>query len=114
MACIELTADAPIVHVQGLDRLWALKSRLEIPLAHVRHAATGGPESLGGVRGPGTRIPGVISAGTFHADGRKVFWDVRDPAKAIVIDLAGDDFDQLVVEVDDSQATAASIQAALR
>ncbi|GAA2848005.1 hypothetical protein GCM10010517_05170 [Streptosporangium fragile] len=114
MAHIELTADTLTVHVEGLNRLLALKSRLEVPLAHVRHAEVGGPSSPGGLRAPGTRIPGVISAGTFHVDYRKVFWDVRDPAKAVVIDLSGADFDQLVVEVDDPQAVAASIRAALR
>ena len=35
MTEIELTRDALIVHVRGMDRLWALKSRLEIPLSHV-------------------------------------------------------------------------------
>ena len=35
MAEVELTDNALIVHVRGMERLWALKSRLEIPLAHV-------------------------------------------------------------------------------
>ena len=33
MTEVELTQDALIVHVRGMDRLWALKSRLEIPLS---------------------------------------------------------------------------------
>jgi len=32
---VELTREALVVNVQGMDQLWALKSRLEIPLAHV-------------------------------------------------------------------------------
>jgi hypothetical protein len=35
MTEIELTRDALIVHVRGMDQLWALKSRLEIPISHV-------------------------------------------------------------------------------
>jgi hypothetical protein len=31
VAEVELTQDVLIVHVQGTDQLWALKSRLEIP-----------------------------------------------------------------------------------
>jgi hypothetical protein len=33
VAEVELTENTLIVHVRGMDRLWALKSRLEIPLA---------------------------------------------------------------------------------
>ena len=44
VAEVELTENALIVHVRGMDRLWALKSRLEIPLeislAHVAGAET--------------------------------------------------------------------------
>ena len=35
MAEVELAEDALIVHVRGMDQLWALRSRLEIPLSHV-------------------------------------------------------------------------------
>ncbi len=35
MAEVELAKDALIVHVRGMDRLFALTSRLEIPLSHV-------------------------------------------------------------------------------
>ena len=38
MAEVEFARDALIVHVRGMDRLWALRSRLEIPLAHVLNA----------------------------------------------------------------------------
>jgi hypothetical protein len=31
VAEVELTRYALVVHVRGMDRLWALKSRLEIP-----------------------------------------------------------------------------------
>jgi len=29
-------------------------------------------------------VPGVITAGTFYQDGKRVFWDVHHPEKAIV------------------------------
>ena len=101
-----------VVTVEGLNKLWALKSSLTIPLSNVRGATADpgivkGPK---GLRAPGTHVPGVIVAGTFHtADGR-VFWDVRDPAKALVIELSGGDWARLVVEVDDPRATADLIE----
>jgi hypothetical protein len=36
MARVEVAGDQLTVQIKGMDRLWAFKSRLEIPLAHVR------------------------------------------------------------------------------
>ncbi len=116
MTEIELTRDALIVHVRGMDRLWALKSRLEIPLSHVVGAEVNpeiAREWRKGIRAPGTHVPGVITAGTFHQDGERVFWDVHDPEKTVVIQLRDERYARLVIEVDDPHATAAAIQEAL-
>jgi hypothetical protein len=116
VAEVELTEKALIVHVRGMDRLWALKSRLEIPLAHVVSAESD-PEVAQGwsksIRAPGTHVPGVITAGTFYQEGERVFWDVHDPEKTIVIRLKDETYARLVIEVDDPPATAAAIQAVL-
>ena len=116
MAEIEITPQALVVHITGADRLWALKSRLEIPLAHVVGAASAQDEAqswLKGIRLPGTHIPGVLSAGIFHRHGDRVFWDVHHPLNAIAIELKDDHFARLVVEVDDPAATLAAIDLAL-
>jgi hypothetical protein len=116
MTEIELTRDALIVHVRGMDRLWALKSRLEIPLSHVVGAEVN-PEVARqwrkGIRTPGTHVPGVITAGTFHQEGERVFWDVHDPEKTVVIQLRDERYARLVIEVDDPNAIAAAIRKTL-
>ena len=113
MAEVELTENALIVHVRGMDRLWALKSRLEIPLTHVVGAEVY-PEVAQGwsksIRAPGTHVPGVITAGTFYQEGERVFWDVHDPGKTVVIRLRDERYARLVIEVEDPRATAAAIQ----
>jgi hypothetical protein len=38
MAEVEIAQDALIVHARGIDQLFALRSRLEIPLSHVAGA----------------------------------------------------------------------------
>jgi hypothetical protein len=113
---VELTRDALVVHVQGMDRLWALKSRLEIPLAHVVGAEVNPGVAQGwsrSIRAPGTHVPGVIAAGTFYQEGERVFWDVHDPESTVVIHLENDVYARLVIEVDDPPSTAAAIQRAL-
>jgi hypothetical protein len=88
--------------VQGWDQLWSLKSRLEIPLPHIRGCRADPDIAHGwwhGIRAPGTSIPGVITAGTFYQHGKRIFWDVHDPARTIVIELSDERYDELIVEV---------------
>ena len=78
------------LHVKGADKLWAFKSSLQIPLAHVAGVRADAQAARGwwhGIRLPGTNLPGVITAGTFYQDGKRVFWDVHNPDKTIIIDL---------------------------
>ena len=116
MTEIELTRDALVVHVQGMDQLWALKSRLEISLSHVVGAEIDpqvAREWHEGIRATGTHVPGVITAGTFYQDGEWVFWDVHDPERTVVIHLKDERYARLVIEVDDPPATAAAVRGAL-
>ena len=102
-----------IIDVQGWDKLWALKSRLEIPLEHISGVRSAADERARGIRLPGTYVPGLITAGTFYQIGRKVFWDVHDPAKAIAIDLHDERFSTLIVEVADPQGSIRDIERAI-
>jgi hypothetical protein len=58
-------------------------------------------------------MPGVITAGTFYQEGERVFWDVHDPEKTVVIRLKDERYAQLVIEVEDPPATIAAIHEAL-
>jgi len=101
------------LHVRGADKLWAFKSSLEIPLVHIAGVRADPEVARGwyhGIRIPGTNLPGVITAGTFYQDGKRVFWDVHHPEKTIVIDLHDERYNQLVVEVDDPEAAVKLLQ----
>ncbi|WP_031077928.1 hypothetical protein [Streptomyces sp. NRRL S-118] len=115
MAKVTVENRSLVVEVEGLDRLWALRSRLDIPLANVRGAThdPGIAREPKGIRTGGTHVPGVITAGSFRHDGERVFWDVRNPAGAVVIELADERYARLVVEVDDPRAVVASVERAL-
>ena len=105
-----------MLHVRGADKLWAFKSSLEIRLVHIA-GVRADPEAASGwyhgIRMPGTNVPGVITAGTFYQDGKRVFWDVHNPEKTIVIDLHDERYNELVVEVNDPDAAVKLIQNAL-
>ena len=92
MTHVELTDGLLKVEMLGWDKLlWAMKSRLEIPADHVAGATTlaqGDFDSgFKGIRAPGTHLPGVIVAGTFHRGGEHVFYDVHNFKNAVVIEL---------------------------
>jgi hypothetical protein len=104
------------LHVRGADKLWAFKSSLEISLAHITGVRADPEVARGwwhGIRMPGTNLPGVITAGTFYQQGKRVFWDVHNPEKTIVIDLHDERYNQLIIEVPDPQAAVKLIQDAL-
>lgn len=103
------------LHVKGADQLWALKSSLEIPLQHIAGVRADPSVAQGwwhGVRLPGTNIPGVITAGTFYQHGQRVFWDVHNPENTIVIELRDERYNELIVEVAETQAAVDRIRGA--
>ncbi len=112
MVAIELTASSAVFHVEGMDKLWALRSRLEIPLSHIR-GVRADPEIARkwwhGFRVAGAHMPGVISAGTFYQDGQFVFWDVQNADNTIVIDLDHEVYAHLIIEVASPEAAIALV-----
>ena len=105
-----------MLQVRGADRLWTFKSSLEVPLPHIAGVRRDPDAARGwyhGLKMPGTNVPGVITAGTFYHDGKRVFWDVHRPENTIVIDLHDERYNQLVVEVADPQAAVKLIHTAL-
>jgi hypothetical protein len=115
MAEVELAQDALIVHVEGMDRLFALRSRLEVPLSHVYGAEADPQEARRrwhGIMERGIWVPGAITAGTYYQEGELVFWDVHDPEKTVVIQLKDERYRRLVIEVEDPEATVAQVNEA--
>jgi hypothetical protein len=115
MTEVELARNALLVQVRGMDQLWALKSRLEIPQSNAVGAEVDPEVAVGwkDLRVPGIHVPRVITAGSFYQESERVFWDVHDPEKAVVIQLKEERYARLVIEVDDPYATAATIQKTL-
>jgi hypothetical protein len=116
MAEVEITPTSLIVHIRGADRFFAFKSQLEVPLEHIAAVESSAPEAhqvWHGLRVVGTNLPGVITAGRFVNHGEWAFWDVHDPEKAIAIRLHDEHYAKLVIGVDDPEATASAITAAI-
>ena len=107
MVEISITSGRVHFEVKGWDKLWALASRLEIPLEHIQGARVDPEPARGwwhGFRLPGTNIPGLLTAGSFYQHGGFVFYDVHDPDKTIVLELDHEYYKRLVIEVADPAA----------
>jgi hypothetical protein len=115
---VSVTIDDGVLGVEmhGADKLWSLRSHIDIPLRNVRSIRRD-PDRVrewwSGLRAPGTWIPGVVKAGTFHKDGESVFFDVHDPANTVIIELRDERYSELVLEVDDPDRVVAAVRAAL-
>jgi hypothetical protein len=116
MVSVSITGDRVVFDVHGLDRLWALRSRLELPLAHIL-SVEANAEQVGrwwhGFKVMGTDVPGLLAAGSFYYQGELVFWDVHDPANAIILSLDHERYKKLIVEVDDPAGTIERLRSAL-
>lgn len=116
MVEITIEGEKAVFEVQGWDKLWSLRSRLEIPLSHVRGAHADPHPAMGwfdGIKLMGTGLPNIFRAGTFYQEGGLIFWDVHHPEKTIVVDLEHERFQKLVVEVDEPEQAVARLNNAL-
>ena len=99
--------------VRGLHKILAFKSSLTVPRAHiagVRHDPAAA-QHIEGLRAGGTHVPGGVTAGTFYLDHQPThqptFFDVANPAHPVVVTLHDEEYQQLIIEVEDPAAVVA-------
>jgi len=99
-----------------MDKIWAIKSSLAIPLEHIAGVSLDPPgvhDWWKGLRMGGTQLPGLI-AGTFLYHNERVFWDVHDPSRAIGISLHDERYNELIIEVESPGDVVEMIRMALK
>lgn len=102
MVTIRIEADKAIFEVEGWDKLWSLRSQLQIPLSHIKDAHADPQPAMRwfeGLKLAGTSLPNIFRAGTFYQHGELVFWDVHNPENTIVIELEHERYKELIIEV---------------
>jgi len=116
MVNVTVLSDRVAFEVEGMDQLWALRSRIDIPLTHITDVECD-PGQVGrwwhGWKLMGAEVPGLFAAGTFYYHGELVFWDVRDPEHTIVVSLNHERYKKLILEVADPGGVVSRLRAAL-
>ena len=116
MVDVSINGDRAVFNVEGAHKLWAIKSRIEIPLTHITGVEVNHDQVSRwwhGFKLIGTDAPGLFAAGTFYYHGELVFWDVFDTTKTIIVSLVHERYKKLIVEVADPSAAASILKAAL-
>jgi hypothetical protein len=117
MVDVSIEDGRAVFAVEGMHKLWAFRSRIEIPLDHIASVEVN-HDQVGrwwhGFKLIGTDAPGLFAAGTFYYHGELVFWDVHDTTKTIIVSLEHERYKKLIVEVADPEWTAEQLQTARR
>jgi len=116
MVEITIDGDKAVFEVEGWHKLWSLRSRLQIPLAHIAGVRADPDPAMGwfdGLKIAGTDIPNAFRAGIFYQQGGLIFWDVSNAEKTICIDLEDEHFNKLIIEVADPEAAIRLLERAI-
>ena len=94
--------------IQGLYVFLAMRRQLTVARQHITDVRIESLPRFGlhGIRAPGTHLPGVIVAGTFHQGDGRSFYCVTRFAKALIVELINEPYRRLVINVDDEDAVA--------
>lgn len=108
MPNINIDNDTLHIRLNWLEAIFAFRRAFYIPLHHIT-VAEAVPDALAGwwkgVRAPGTHVPGLIVAGTYHKEDQQWFWYVRRGDEAVSITLTeAEEYDRLIIGVDDAKA----------
>jgi len=111
MAGLVVEAGTVTVVLSAVEKVESLHGDLVVPRSAVRavRAVEDGMAEIHGLRAPGTAVPGVIVAGTFHYQGTRTFAVCHRHRPAVVLELVGADVDRVVVTVEDPQAVVAAL-----
>jgi hypothetical protein len=111
---IELLDDELHLHYDGLSALAAAKRDVHVPYGAIRDVRVGLgdlPGTFAIKLGTNTAPFGETRRGTFWTGGRRVFLDVNDPERAVVLELEGHRFARVALTVDDPESFAALLRA---
>ena len=111
MAKLLVSDDVVTVSLSEIEKAEAVHGDVVVPRAAVVSAriVPDGMDEVHGLRMPGTGLPGVIMVGSWRDKGRVTFAVCHGRKPAVVLDLAGERYDRIVVTVENPDEVAASL-----
>jgi len=117
MSRVKIENDQLIITVQGARKFFAFRSEVSLHLDNITGVTRGLewkdlPDILD--KRFGTNANSFYYGGYFHQEGRNVFYDLKRKENAVVISVKDEDFDTVVIGVEDCDATIALIEEAIK
>lgn len=111
---MDVEQDRVVIRFTGPQAVMALARQVSVPVAAVREVRVepDGWDVELGWRVGGTAVPRRLAFGRFRKSGRRTFAAVYAGEPAVVLQLDGDHYDQVVVSVEDAEAVAGRVRAA--
>jgi len=101
------------IKLNPLEMLFGHRGSFSVPLSNVASASTEKPSrEWKQVRAPGTHVPFVIKAGSYHGRRGKEFWQTTVGRPFLTIELRDWDYDRIVLTLSNARAWAERINQA--
>jgi hypothetical protein len=112
VATLVIDADAITLHLSGAEKAESLHRDMSFPRTAVTgvRVVSSGMDEVAGFKLVGAGIPGVLMVGTWRSQRSSTFAACHGTGPAIVIDLAGEHYDRIVVTLDDPEQVASQLQ----
>ena len=111
MAKLLVDDDLVTVSLSAVEKAEAVHGEVSVPRTAVVSARVvpDGMDEVHGLRTPGTGLPGVIMVGTWRDKGKVTFAVCHGRRPAVVLELAGQHYDRIVVTVENPDEVVASL-----
>ena len=122
MARVTIEDSQLVISMKGVRKFFAspsllkLTSEISVPLNNVTGVSTGiNWKELPGFldKQAGTDLDGFYYGGIFVQDGNKVFYDIKKKEEAVIITLKDEEFERIVIGVEDPNDVVEYIEKAL-
>ncbi|MCE4608601.1 MAG: hypothetical protein F7B61_06580 [Caldisphaeraceae archaeon] len=107
--------DHLVIHIHGLEEFASLHKKLYIPLSHISSVSTENLtwwelEKECPLKLFGSRMIKLMMEGIFSGKRGKCFALIRHPEKCITLQLNSEDYNKIIVEVEDKEKVANEIK----
>lgn len=114
MATVTIEKENLIIKIKDIRKIFSLENKLTIPFDHILGVSADENGWENRATFPAIRIGGISTpfykGGKFLVEDSKIFYDLKKGEQAIVLVLADDKFQKMVIGVDDSQAVVSRIE----
>lgn len=108
MAKVSVQAKHLLIEFGPFEKIGSLSRGIKVPLKDIQSISTSANLDMGilGLRVGGTGVPRMIALGNFRKKGKWIFCSWRKGQQVVILDVAHQRFQKLVIGCDDAESLA--------